>query len=132
VSVPLGETDTAPPTSPGTLAPEETPATTAPTTTSPSVVGRELGTLVGQGRNRELAVENVRAEDCIAKGDPVLTSGIRESLFPSGIPVGEVTRAERRIGSLELDVRVKPYADLDRLYFVKVLLYDGDAVYAEG
>jgi hypothetical protein len=27
---------------------------------------------------------------------------------------------------------VEPYADLDRLYFVTVLLYDGDAAYADG
>ena len=59
----------------------------------------------------------------IAEGDPVVTSGIRESLFPPDIPVGRVADVKRTPGSLQLDVRVEPAADLNRLQFVAVLRY---------
>jgi cell shape-determining protein MreC len=132
---------TAPPTTPApeatappeSAAPTLPPVTTqAPPTTASSFSGRELGDLIGRGRGRPMAVENVGVDDCIAVGDKVVTSGIKESLFPSGLPVGEVVQAQPQRGSLDLLVRVEPLADLDRLYFVSVLLYDGDAAYADG
>jgi cell shape-determining protein MreC len=118
----------APPTPPPTTA-----ANTTTTTIDPSTIsGAELGELVGRGRGRPLGVERVGRDDCIMVGDPVVTSGIRESLFPSGLPIGDVVQAQGQRGSLDMLVRVEPYADLDRLYFVTVLLYDGDAAYADG
>lgn len=63
-------------------------------------------------------------------GAMVVTSGFRssrlESIFPRGIPIGEVKRVDR--GELELYQRVhlRPYADLRRLDLVQVLT-DGPA-----
>ena len=54
----------------------------------------------------------------VNEGDPVVTSGIRESLFPPDIPVGRVAEVKRTPGSLQLDVRVEPAADLNHLQFV--------------
>jgi hypothetical protein len=127
----------APPTSapPSTTAPPATtppPATTSTLPDPSTFTGAELGELVGRGRGRPLGVERVGRDDCIMVGDPVVTSGIQQSLFPSGLPVGDVVQAQGQRGSLDLLVRVEPYADLDRLYFVTVLLYDGDAAYADG
>jgi cell shape-determining protein MreC len=127
---------TPPPTSapPPTAGPTAAPPSTRPTSTTAAAdfVGAELGELVGRGRGRPLGVDRVGVDDCISVGDPVVTSGIRESLFPSGLPIGDVVQAQRQRGSLDLLVRVEPYADLDRLYFVTVLLYDGDAAFADG
>lgn len=50
----------------------------------------------------------------IAPGDRVLTSG-RDGLLPPGLPVGEVERID------EHGVRVRPFADWDRLDHVTVL-----------
>lgn len=91
----------------------------------------ELGRVRGRGRGKPLEVEQVNAEACIAVGDGVITAGVTESLFPKGIPVGRVNLVERRPGSLDLLVRVEPVVDLQRVSIVQVLLYDGDAAFAE-
>ena len=91
----------------------------------------ELGQVRGRGRGKPLEVEQVNAEACIAVGDGVITAGVTESLFPKGIPVGRVNLVERRPGSLDLLVRVDPVVDLQRVSIVQVLLYDGDAAFAE-
>jgi cell shape-determining protein MreC len=130
---PLPETTPPPSTTPPSTAPPTTVGNTTTTTIDPSTIsGAELGELVGRGRGRPLGVDRVGRDDCIMVGDPVVTSGIRESLFPSGLPIGKVVQAQGQRGSLDMLVRVEPYADLDRLYFVTVLLYDGDAAYADG
>ena len=59
----------------------------------------------------------------VQDGDPVVTSGIRESLFPADIPVGRVAEVKRHPGSLQLDVRVAAAADLAHLTFVEVVRY---------
>jgi len=51
----------------------------------------------------------------------VLTSGLEGSLYPAGIPVGEVRTVRHPAGSLQLDITVNPAADLDHLNFVKVV-----------
>jgi cell shape-determining protein MreC len=115
--------------------PTEPPAdTTAPPPTVPTTVASTTTTMLDPSAisGAELGVDRVGRDDCIMVGDPVVTSGIRESLFPSGLPIGEVMQAQGQRGSLDMLVRVEPYADLDRLYFVTVLLYDGDAAYADG
>ncbi len=111
-------------------------ASTAPTAVAAATVDTaprsdtELGQVRGRGRGKPLEVEQVNAEACIAVGDGVITAGVTESLFPTGIPVGRVNLVERRPGSLDLLVRVDPVVDLQRLSIVQVLLYDGDAAFA--
>jgi rod shape-determining protein MreC len=66
-------------------------------------------------------LENPRAE--IAVNELVFTSGVKDSAFPPDLAVGKVVSVDRRQGSLDPDVRVRPIVDLDRIEFVKVLHY---------
>jgi len=115
-------------------APVQAPATTVPpsttTTTAVTRVDTELGRVRGRGRGNPLEVDQVDAEACLSLGDAVVTAGVTESLFPRDIPIGRVSTLERRPGSLDLLVRVKPVVDLQKLSIVQVLLYDGDAAFA--
>ena len=83
----------------------------------------ERGLLQGAGFGRLPTIGFVNLDFQVNEGDPVVTSGIRESLFPPDIPVGRVADVKRTPGSLQLDVRVEPAADLNRLQFVAVLRY---------
>ena len=81
----------------------------------------------GPARGRRLralpTVGFIDIDATVNEGDPVVTSGIRESLFPADIPVGRVAEVKRTPGSLQLDVRVEPAADLAHLTFVAVVRY---------
>ncbi|MEX2627911.1 MAG: rod shape-determining protein MreC, partial [Ilumatobacteraceae bacterium] len=59
----------------------------------------------------------------IEVGDTVSTAGGRESLAPPDIPVGVVRNVISRSGSAGTELEVELSADLDRLQFVRVLLY---------
>ena len=54
-----------------------------------------------------------------------MTSGTKssrlDSLFPPGIPIGTVTKADPEELNLYQRVHVKPFADMRRLDFVQVL-----------
>jgi cell shape-determining protein MreC len=67
----------------------------------------------------------VPAEDEVEDGMRVVTAGTTTdeslpSLFPPGIPVGEITRIEDP-GSETQEIHLEPYADLRRLEFVRIL-----------
>jgi rod shape-determining protein MreC len=114
-----GVATTTPPT---TAAP---PATTVPTTTT-TLGELERGIAEGQGSGKDLTVDDIGVNSGVKAGDVVSTSGVRESLAPPDLPVGTLSSVSRRPGSLFLDVKVKPAADLERLNYVKVLLYCSD------
>jgi rod shape-determining protein MreC len=101
------------------------PATTVPTTTT-TLGELERGIVSGQGTGKALVVDEIGVNSGIKVGDIVSTSGVSQSLAPADLPVGTVTEVKRRPGSLYLDVRLKPAADLSRLNYVKVLLYCSD------
>jgi rod shape-determining protein MreC len=61
----------------------------------------------------------LRTEDII-EGDPLVTSGT-DGVFPRGLPVGKVTKLERRAHGLFQDARVVPAVDVTRLEEVLVL-----------
>lgn len=77
------------------------------------------------GKPDDLLLEFIRRGDRIEEGQTIVTAGSRsqryESLFPPGIPVGEVTKVD----AVELDVyqrvHVRPFAQLRRLDTVQVL-----------
>jgi rod shape-determining protein MreC len=77
------------------------------------------------GKPDDLLLEFIRRGDRIEEGQTIVTAGSRsaryESLFPPGIPVGEVTSVD----AVELDVyqrvHVRPFAQLRRLDVVQVL-----------
>lgn len=82
-----------------------------------------VGVAVGEGAGNSLEVENVNVGQRVKKGDYVVTSGLSLEHFPEGLPVGTVQFAGAPSGALQLEVSVKPLADLVNLQFVRVLLW---------
>jgi rod shape-determining protein MreC len=81
----------------------------------------EVGVAEGRGRQRLLDVEFIDFRAKVRVGEPVVTSGLQESIFPPSIPVGRVTSAKVPTGSVQQEVTVEPAVDLQRIEFVKVL-----------
>jgi rod shape-determining protein MreC len=81
----------------------------------------DVGVAVGRGSGSTLRMDLVDPATKVEKGEAVVTSGLQNSVFPPGIPVGRVVAATTASGALQQDVTVAPAADLRRLVFVKVL-----------
>ena len=63
-------------------------------------------------------------DDTVAVGDKVFTSPVGE-LYPSGIPIGVVEEVISGAGRAEPKAAlVQPYAEFDKLSFVKVILWE--------
>jgi rod shape-determining protein MreC len=77
------------------------------------------------GNPNDLLLEFLPAKSPVKVGQTVVTSGTKssrlDSLFPPGIPIGTVTKADPEELNLYQRVHVKPFADLRRLDFVQVL-----------
>jgi rod shape-determining protein MreC len=104
--------------------PESTSTTT--TTTTVPVFEKEYGALEGRGRFRLPQIRFIQDSPSLAilaAGDLVETAGGSESLAPPGIPVGRVLNRADRPGSGGPLLDVELHADLDRLNFVRVVLY---------
>lgn len=80
------------------------------------------------GDPKDLLLDFLDKEDKVEEGATVVTSGSTssrlESLFPRGVPIGEVTRVDAEERELYQRVHLEPYADLRRLDFVQVLTGD--------
>lgn len=81
----------------------------------------DVGVANGTGSLESLSLDLVDPTTPVAKDEVVVTSGLQQSQFPAGIPVGRVTRAEARPGALQQDVTIAPAVDLRRLSFLTVL-----------
>ncbi|NQY55448.1 MAG: rod shape-determining protein MreC [Ilumatobacteraceae bacterium] len=105
----------------------EIESTTTTTTTEPEpVVVKETGALEGRGGRLLPQIRFVQDSPqfaVLAAGDLVETAGGSESLAPPGIPVGRVANRANRAGSGGPLLDVELHADLDRLNFVRVVLY---------
>ena len=86
------------------------------------VDANEVGVAEGEGADNELSVGFVEVNVSLKRRELAVTSGVNDSVFPPGIPVGRVDSAESVEGELQQDVRLVPSADLDHLRFVRVLL----------
>ncbi len=75
----------------------------------------------GQGQGRSLTVDLVDPGTRLVKGEVMVTSGGQGDLYPPGIPVGRVESASVSPGSLQENVTLKPFVNLDQLEFVSVL-----------
>jgi rod shape-determining protein MreC len=77
------------------------------------------------GDSEDLILDFIDSTRLVHQGQAVVTAGWEaqglSSLFPSGLPVGEVTRASVEVQEASQQVRVRPYADLVNLDFVQVL-----------
>jgi rod shape-determining protein MreC len=77
------------------------------------------------GAPNDLRLENVRHGDQIKRGQTLVTSGSSSSrlpsLFPPGIPIGQVTKVDPEELDVYQRVHVRPFAQLRRLDYVQVL-----------
>ncbi len=81
---------------------------------------RITGTVKGTGQGW-LKLLHISSEDDIRVGDVVVTSRL-SSLFPSGLPIGDIVSIKPSENGLMLDIKVKPRVDfktLDRLFILK-------------
>jgi rod shape-determining protein MreC len=118
---------------PTTVAPADSTTTTGPTTTLVATTTtidldlvRETGGFSGQGEGELPSVEfldNTPAVGRFEVGDLVFTSGSQDSLAPANIPVGHVANVIERSTSEGPMLEVQPFADLESLYFVRIVLY---------
>ncbi|HVF75706.1 MAG TPA: rod shape-determining protein MreC [Acidimicrobiales bacterium] len=81
----------------------------------------DIGVANGQGERSPLGVDLIDPATVVPPDEVVVTSGLQQSVFPPGIPVGKVRSATARPGELQQEVTVDPVVDLSRLTFVKVL-----------
>lgn len=68
-----------------------------------------------------LALDFVSVESTVQAGDVVITSGLG-GVFPKGLVIGEVMRADRSPSALQQDIRVTPASDPSQLEEVLVLV----------
>lgn len=83
----------------------------------------DVGVASGRGAGSTLRVDLIGTGTKVEKGEVAVTSGLQQSVFPPGIPVGKVKAATAAPGALQHDVTLQPVVDLRRLTFVKVLLW---------
>jgi rod shape-determining protein MreC len=88
------------------------------------------------GNPKKLLLDFVEKGKRVSEGTTVVTSGFRssrvESLFPRGIPIGKVVKADLQEIELYQRVTIEPFADLRRLDYVQVLRKRGDPLAATG
>ena len=110
-------------------------ATTTSTTTIPKIeVTRETGGLDGFGADRLPRVRFISDSPQFGRilvGDAVLTAGGSTSLAPPNIPIGVVKNVIDNPGALGLELEVELNADLDRLNFLTVILYQPPTEFVE-
>ncbi|MGI8730857.1 MAG: rod shape-determining protein MreC [Solirubrobacteraceae bacterium] len=80
---------------------------------------------VGAGNPNDLVLSSLAPGAELQPGDGVVTRGTvadedNPSLYPAGLPIGEVTRIERP-GTDTQEVHVRPYANMRDLDFVSIL-----------
>jgi rod shape-determining protein MreC len=64
-----------------------------------------------------------RSTTRVERGQRIETSGFEGSSFPSGLQLGEVVSVREQQSGLPPEVRVDPFADLDNLEYVAILLW---------
>ncbi|MBW3643132.1 MAG: rod shape-determining protein MreC [Actinobacteria bacterium] len=81
----------------------------------------EVAVAEGRGPDALLSLGFVDAATEVDVLELVVTSGLEDSIFPPGIPVGRVARAEVGAGQFQQRVEVRPVADISRLTLVSVI-----------
>jgi rod shape-determining protein MreC len=89
------------------------------------VSSNETALIHGQGDGKPLVVDaGILPKVVVAKDEIITTSGEDRATFPGSIPIGKVSKADLSADQLNQVLTVTPYADLGRLTFVKVLLWE--------
>jgi len=81
----------------------------------------DVGVANGTGSLARMEVDLVDPTTEVPEGEIVVTSGLQQSTFPPGYPVGRVVATETRPNALQQDVTIEPVVDLQRLTFLTVL-----------
>lgn len=84
----------------------------------------DVGVANGTGSLTSMDVDLVDPATEIPEGEIVVTSGLQQSKFPPGYPVGRVVTKELRPNALQQDVAIEPIVDLERLTFLTVLQWN--------
>ncbi len=79
----------------------------------------DLGVATGDGGDLLMSLVEPTTE--VKVGDSTVTSGLQQSEYPPGIPVGLVRSAKRDSTGLAQTVRLRTVVNLRRLSFVRVL-----------
>jgi len=82
---------------------------------------QDVGVANGEGSRSPMDVDLISRDTKVSKDEVVVTSGLQQSVFPPGIPVGKVVDAHTPPGALQQNVTIDPVVDLQRLEFVTVL-----------
>nr|MCU0260827.1 hypothetical protein [Ilumatobacteraceae bacterium] len=107
-------------------APDGSTPPEAVTTTTVRPAQIETGVLRGRGADRLPQVTFVSDSPALGlarPGDAVSTTGGRFSLAPPNVPVGFVRNVIRGTGAEGTRLEIELSADLQRLQFVRVILY---------
>lgn len=86
------------------------------------VEARDVGIARAVGQDGLVRIEEGIQPDTAQRGDAVVTSGLDRSAYPANIPVGEVESVRPTEDRTEQIVDIEPYADLEGLSYVVVLL----------
>jgi rod shape-determining protein MreC len=81
----------------------------------------DVGVANGTGSLHSLSVDLIDPATEIPDDEIVVTSGLQQSQFPPGYPVGKVVKKELRPNALQQDVTIEPVVDLQRLTFLTIL-----------
>jgi rod shape-determining protein MreC len=83
----------------------------------------DVGVATGQGSGKPLSVGLVDPNLKLVPGAVLATSGLQDSPFPPGLPIGRIRSASARPGALRQDVTADPVVNSAGLAFVRVLLW---------
>ena len=83
----------------------------------------EVGVASGTGSTSSLGVDYIEPETKVEDAEVLVTSGLQNSRFPAGIPVGVVVTHTVGANALQQSMTMQPLADLVHLTFVQVVLW---------
>ena len=83
-----------------------------------------LGIVNGVSGDSPLSVSYVPPNSRVFRGERLFTNGLQGAQYPPGIPVGTVLSAETPINAPQMEIAVKPAADLSHLGYVDVVLWE--------
>ncbi len=83
-----------------------------------------LGIANGVTATSPMSASYVAPNSHVIKGERLFTNGLQGAQYPPGIPVGTVISATTPINAPQMDISVRPAADLAHLGFVNVVLWE--------
>ena len=84
----------------------------------------EVGVVTGRGPDKP-RFELIDPTVDVAHGEEVVTSGYDKGIYPPGVPIGRVDKAQEARDGLTQSATIDPFVDFSRLDFVRVLLDTG-------